>query len=243
MDTGARQYELYNLEQLIKESFSLIRNNIKVLMTIVSIPIVINLLLSSLNIGLKNKASVPPFLSLAQIAVSLFTQIALIYALNNLSEGQQVDAGRSFETAFQKFLPYVWVVILMMLVIIGGFILLIVPGIIIAVLLSFSGTAFMLEDKRGPSALSRSKQLVRGNWWYVLGISLGCALLYALAIYLPFAILVGILRLVSEERNESFSVLMAIPSEIMQIPSVAVSLILFKNMRRVKDREMAAPAI
>jgi len=131
----------------------------------------------------------------------------------------------------------------MMLVIIGGFILLIVPGIIIAVLLSFSGTAFMLEDKRGPSALSRSKQLVRGNWWYVLGISLGCALLYALAIYLPFAILVGILRLVSEERNESFSVLMAIPSEIMQIPSVAVSLILFKNMRRVKDREMAAPAI
>ena len=54
--------------------------------------------------------------------------------------------------------------------------------------LVFYPQAVMVENKRLLDSLGRSHALVRGNWWRVLGI----ALLLAVPIYLPPAIVIGI---------------------------------------------------
>lgn len=47
--------------------------------------------------------------------------------------------------------------------------LLIIPGIIFAVYYAFSGWVLIYEGHKGRSALKRSKELVKGYWWAVVG--------------------------------------------------------------------------
>lgn len=78
------------------------------------------------------------------------------------------DFGQLMHRARPFFWPMVGVSLLAGFVIYGGF-LLIVPGIFFAVALSFVGYVVITEDARGFAALQRSRELVRGVWWPVLG--------------------------------------------------------------------------
>ncbi len=57
----------------------------------------------------------------------------------------------------------------MTLVVVGGYVLLLIPGIILSLVLIFSRFAYVKEGKKGLSALLRSRDLVKGNWWQVFG--------------------------------------------------------------------------
>ena len=53
-----------------------------------------------------------------------------------------------------------------------GFIALIIPGIYISVRLCVVAPAVVVEGHRGMDAMRRSWDLVKDNWWRVLGILL-----------------------------------------------------------------------
>ena len=57
--------------------------------------------------------------------------------------------------------------------------LLIVPGIIFSVYYSLSSWSLVVEGKKGNEALRRSKELIEGYWWAVVGRNLYVGLIYA----------------------------------------------------------------
>lgn len=67
--------------------------------------------------------------------------------------------------AWPKIGPYFWTEFLAGLAVLGGMILLIIPGLMFGVWFMFAGLLVITENFKGKVALSRSKQLVKGNFW------------------------------------------------------------------------------
>lgn len=65
----------------------------------------------------------------------------------------------------------------MLLAVILGFALLFVPGIYLAVALSFAWAIQVIEDNTLSQSISRSIYLTKGNWWSTLGLTLVVSLI------------------------------------------------------------------
>ena len=76
--------------------------------------------------------------------------------------------GRAYRDSVNSFVPYFLIFIFGSIVTIGGFVLLVIPGIIFLTWFWFLNYVNLLERKNGLSALHRSRELVRDNFWKVL---------------------------------------------------------------------------
>lgn len=98
---------------------------------------------------------------------SMASQIGQMLLLKNFSLDRKVW------DLFKEARPMVWgffiVSILTFLIVILGFIALIIPGIYLAITYLFSLWAYVFENKHGMDALRRSKELVTGYRWNILG--------------------------------------------------------------------------
>ncbi|PLX22143.1 hypothetical protein C0584_00105 [Candidatus Parcubacteria bacterium] len=124
--------------------------------------------------------------------------ITAIYIILQDSEGK-VTLSQAIRKSFKHALPFFWVYFLSGLAMFFGLILFIIPGILIAVLFSFSKWAYVLEGFRGTKALKRSKELIDGYFGDVLGRYLVIAIPYVL-----FPSMVGILTSNSSSINSLF---------------------------------------
>lgn len=105
--------------------------------------------------------------ALLVIIVNVWIQIALMYAVKE--EHVKTGAKDLLLTVHSRMASYYWVVFLRGLITLAGFILFIIPGIIFSVWFCFAQYAFVFEDTRGMKALYRSRELVKGYWWPVMG--------------------------------------------------------------------------
>jgi hypothetical protein len=103
-------------------------------------------------------------LYLFAIFLSLFCQLALLYII---SQGAGIK--EAFKKAWFRIIPYWWLTIISGVLIFGGFLLFFIPGILLTIWFILSSYIFVAEDRKGMSALLRSKQLVSGREWTVLG--------------------------------------------------------------------------
>jgi hypothetical protein len=104
-----------------------------------------------------------------------------VYAVLQVSRGQEPRAGDSLSRAGGVLPVLIGTVLLYSLGVVVGVIALIVPGIYLAVRW-YVATQSVVAEELGPvEALRRSGELVRGQWWRVLGISLAVGLLGAVA--------------------------------------------------------------
>jgi len=220
--------ELLGIGDLLKISWSIIKNNITTLLGIVALYLVVATGIECLPAIFK-AFTVP-----VTIAISLITGIGLTFAINNILEGSPVGIKESYKTGFKKFFPYCWVISLIFLAVVGGFLLLIIPGIIFAVRFSLAGYAYIIEGTRSTKALKRSKQLVKGNWWYVLGAPLICGIIYGICIYVPIGVLFAILKFGLKLPYRLCTPLFQIPAGLAMITSTAVYVLMFRNLRDVK---------
>jgi hypothetical protein len=82
-----------------------------------------------------------------------------------------VDDSLNLKGALQRgagiILPFAWVSFLSTFIICGGYLLLIIPGIILSVWFVFAKFSLVKDDVRGMSALLKSKEYVRGQWFNV----------------------------------------------------------------------------
>jgi len=104
------------------------------------------------------------------VITAALLQAVILRASAQAVVGDPVDVGASYKWGLRKIGPVIWISILVGLIVAGGLILFIIPGIIFMVLLSVAIPALVVENQRGTGALSRSWNLVKGDWWRVLGI-------------------------------------------------------------------------
>ena len=86
-----------------------------------------------------------------------------------VKKNYQGEAAETYEETKKLFWPYIGLSLLTGLLILLWSLLLIIPGIIFSFIYSFAIYAFFFEDKRGMSAISRSKEIIKGYFWPVVG--------------------------------------------------------------------------
>lgn len=239
--------ELYTIGKLIQDSLSVVKKNIKIL----SVFVLVSMLLMVAMISFTphfffspekiTVRAIPPLIFFC--VIGFIPGIALIFALDNLIDGNPITLGKSFEVAFKKIFPYLLVFILLVLAIISGLILLIIPGIIFGVWFGFSTYALIIENRTGLSAFRRSKQLVKGNGWYVFVVSLILIIIFDLVTYGSSAIIWMLSHLIAKTplNLKFFNIFRFIFFIVIAwVPLIAANLLLFKNLRNVKGDNIIA---
>lgn len=114
-----------------------------------------------------------------------------------LARGERPSVARAVAAAL-RVLPWVMVAVAMYFAAVTlGLILLIVPGVWLSVTCYFAAQAAVVDQAKGLAALRRSDQVVRGQWWRVLGILILLTILaYVLA--LPLGVVTQIVGAVTD---------------------------------------------
>ena len=90
-----------------------------------------------------------------------------------LNQINKLDQPMTLGQAYSAAKPFIWPMIITGLLVgiftIIGFILVVIPGIIVAVWLSFALFIVVAENKSGMAAVKASKEYVTGYWWPIFG--------------------------------------------------------------------------
>jgi hypothetical protein len=130
-------------------------------------------------------------MSLVSSLVSMFFYAALILLIDRVARHSPASNGEALGVGLRRGLPLFLGWLLYGLAVAGGTILLLVPGLFLAVSLSFLSYPLVLDGKGPLASLRESYGLVKGSWWRTAGL-LTVAFMVALLPYLAVAFLVGL---------------------------------------------------
>ena len=103
------------------------------------------------------------------VVISSALQAAITRASAQSTVGDPVDVGASYQFGFRKFGPVLVTSFVVALAVGIGFILLFVPGVFFMGMFAVAIPVVVIEGKGVGAALSRSWELVKGNFWHALG--------------------------------------------------------------------------
>lgn len=128
--------------------------------------------------------------NLAFVVVSLWVDLTAIKGSFEVLRGSRRNVKVIFSETWKKVWPFALLSILSGLIIGGGMILLIIPGIIFTVWYSFAKFVFVDKKTGIMDSLRKSKELVKGRFWSVLGrilvIGIFTILVSAILTVLPY---------------------------------------------------------
>lgn len=156
-------------------------------------------------------------------------------------------------------IPFIGISVLSTLAIMGGLILLIIPGIIFSIWFQFAINALVIDNQRGTTALSFSKQLVKGRFWKVFGRTLLLGLIFgifslifdlpsmAIDLIQPYILnasnLEGTMHVVLTMIITTLMALVsAVGSYIYFVFSTGSNLIFYHNLKTTKEETGAIPS-
>ncbi|HVX29291.1 MAG TPA: glycerophosphoryl diester phosphodiesterase membrane domain-containing protein [Nitrolancea sp.] len=112
--------------------------------------------------------------TLVRAIVYLAVLSAIIYAMSEIRMGRVPTVSEAYNEGMAHYLPMLWIgliywfILLLLTITILGF-----PfAVYLSICWLFGMHVAVIEGKRGMAALSRSKALVKGHWWRVIGISI-----------------------------------------------------------------------
>jgi hypothetical protein len=155
-----------------------------------------------------------------------------IYALRDVAAAIRPRAGRALAAGLDAFRPIFFAVVLAAAGITLGLLVLIVPGLFLAVRWYFVPQAVVIENARGPRALTTSGRIVEGFWWRACGL----ILLANVAASVPGLILVVPFGVVAQSTDRAvWSLLGQMAAQTLATPFVAlVSTLLYYDLRARK---------
>lgn len=183
LDSGTPPLRPLNVSDLIDETFRIYRRNFLFLLSIgavLMIPMAVIEVFQQIAVQERGTSDIL-FYGLSTLLVSLVRFIvylgvlsAMIYAVSEIRMGRRPSVTESYLTGMERFPAMIGVGLLFLLLIVLISVTFI--GIPVAIYL---GTCWLLalhvtvlEGKSGWSSLSRSRALVTGQWWRVLGITI-----------------------------------------------------------------------
>ena len=115
------------------------------------------------------------------VIATFWFQGMIVEAVRDIRDGKRdFTVGELLRAVVPVILPLFLAGLLAGLAIMFGFILLIVPGLILLTLFAVVAPAVVIERRSPVKALSRSRELVRGNGWRVFGVIVVAFLLQAI---------------------------------------------------------------
>lgn len=188
---------------LLKDAWSIFKLHWQILVGIAVIPLLLNPLSQLLMSGIGSVLGlVLGFIILiAAIVLSIAMQGALINAIKQYSDNPSVvlSIKGQYVFGFKYFWSFLLVILIESLVIFGSFSLFVIPGIIVAIYVSFYTMTLFVDDKRGFSALTESYSVVKGRWWRVLGRFL----ILGLIIFAVYLVVIGLSFLIASVLGQS----------------------------------------
>ena len=190
-----------DLGQLVNETFRVYRANWVTFFAIALLPDALSLISSLAGAAV----SIPHAVLAVLFTVSVIAQGAVAVGVARYYSGRKVKFGTCIGSALRSWLTLIVVGIVVLLVLAASAALVIIlVGVplffYLLVKLFFAPQAVMLEGKGAMGSLSRSMELVSGNFWRVLGIGVVYVLigvLFALVAFIPAAMA----GLISEEAS------------------------------------------
>lgn len=104
--------------------------------------------------------------------------------------GERAGVGDSLRYGLSRILPLIGAYFLIILILIPSFIALIIPGIYLAVKLSLTFPAVVVERVGPGTGIRRSFNLTRGNWWRIFGVIVVVFLIEAVINFAVISVLV-----------------------------------------------------
>lgn len=150
---------LRSADWFLKKSWEIYVKKINIFLKIMFISFLFN---SIYSFFAKKNLIFSSFFSIIMIAIASWIYLALIYVIKEREK--KVGFSEAFERTKNKIAPGFWISFLISFAVLIGFFLLIIPGIIFLVWFQFAIIIFASEGLRGVKALSKSKELVSGNW-------------------------------------------------------------------------------
>lgn len=183
-------------------------------------------------------------LSLALGGLALTLRIALLRKLDDVAAGSNRLALReAYVGGLRFFWPMFGASVLYGLAVAGGLLLLVVPGCIFGVSMYFFRFALLLDGAEIGESITRSRRLVRGQWWRVASIltvaamiylALGIGILALLGLLLPFG---GLLSLLTAQTGPAtLAALIAILAmaglNVVLLPLIySISLVTYRDLQ------------
>ena len=176
------------------------------------------------------ETAIPPVVRF--LVVTPIVTAICVHALHSIAAGERPSPGKVLVAGFEAFTPLFAAVVLAAAGIALGFVALIVPGIYLAVRWYFVPQAVVIEDGRGPVALSRSGQLVDGLWWRTFGV----LLLAHVAVTIPGLVLLTPFAAIADSTDrEVWALAGSVVANSVMTPVLALfSTLLYYDMRARK---------
>lgn len=213
-----------SIREFIGKSFSLTYSKIKLIVLGLGI---FSLLTSASAIIVENASETN---NLGEIILSrsvthniIYIFIVLFSYLYTYATIYNTDLFDSLVANFRKIFSQLFITIITILSTLSGLFLLIVPGLIIYIYLIFGHHVLLKENINGYKTLSRSYQLVSGEWFYVAArlvllfiISLLFSILLSFLLFFTIGIVIGFL-LAFFEQTQAFSNFSVLTLEYLQM--------------------------
>lgn len=135
--------------------------------------------------------------SICAFIINIVFPISTIKTIFEIDKGQSIsDIKDVYKFAFGLFFSSLWLMILSTVIVMGGMLLLIIPGIILAITLSFGTTSLIVDDTRGLKALLTSYYYSRNKVVGIFGRMLFIALIsmvFSILLFVVYFIISGII--------------------------------------------------
>ena len=160
------------------------------------------------------EAAVPTVITF--LVVTPIVTAICIHALRSVAAGERVGAGKAFVSGFEAFTPLFFAVLLAA---VG----------IAAVRWFFVPQTVVIDAARGPDALTRSSEVVRGFWWRTFGL----VVLINLAVAIPAFVLSAPFTAIATSTDEAvWALIGSIVAESVTAPFAALfSTLLYYDLK------------
>jgi hypothetical protein len=181
--------------------------------------------------------------ALATLAIGLIAtfwyQGMVVEAVVDILDGRR---DHTIGSLFSSVSPFIGTLIgagiLATIIVVIGFILIIVPGLIALTFLAVVAPAVVIDRATATGALSRSRDLVRGNAWRVFGVIVVLFLITAVINSIVNAIGGG----VSDDSFVGFALADLVVRVLLTPLSAIAATVMYVELRRVKNEPLAQDA-
>jgi hypothetical protein len=203
-----------NVGEIISRTFSIYVDQASVLLPAAAVVFVLTGILTAVLVVIAPLLAIAALI-IALVATTLFTGMVVELVADVQDGRRDATVGQLLEAARPVIGKLILVGIVAGIGILIGFVLIVVPGLILITIWAVAAPVIVLERPPGLGALSRSRELVRGNGWQVFGV--------LVVLVIGVEILAVILESIGDSAGAGAGIVVRVIVQILTAPLAALA--------------------